>query len=383
MDFVLDNWDTLVHKTLDPENGIATSLDRETVCGIICQSANEQQVVRNRLITLVVNEGKTVDKRQLIHIIQTMLIRMADKLYHYQKCQKLSDEVKCICNKVNQHLLSTLEYIEDFFSYYFNRDEKVPIAYLFHFREQTKIQLELLKERMKKAKVPSTLGNLVVNHFLNTTDSNETAVSYNEILSQKEFMNTLLSEGHLRSEESITETLFYLNFNSRHYVSYITDKLRRTLDGLSHAEEKIAALHLEQKRINQYPTKKSYCLSPSEPSLKEQLKIWVDEEIKYLSIALPPKATQQQSENPDHYIHLAFKGPEIYLLHKAFVDSGGAPTESYKSLLEKTCRSISNKNQKGFSAESLQKASDKVEPVSKENVKRFLQRMIRNIDSYD
>jgi hypothetical protein len=80
---------------------------------------------------------------------------------------------------------------------------------------------------------------------------------------------------------------------------------------------------------------------------------------------------------------VSFKGSEIYLLHKAFVDAGGAPAESYKSLLEKTSSRLSNKNQRGFSSESLKKASDKVDPEAKENVKRFLQKMIRNIDSYD
>jgi hypothetical protein len=82
-------------------------------------------------------------------------------------------------------------------------------------------------------------------------------------------------------------------------------------------------------------------------------------------------------------VQVPFKGSEIYLLHKAFVDSGGTLNENYKTLLEKTAASIANKNQKGFSAQSLIKYSDKVDLVAKENVKRFLQKMIRNIDSYD
>ena len=159
--------------------------------------------------------------------------------------------------------------------------------------------------------------------------------------------------------------------------------LREITDASSNKKEKIAALHLEQKKINQLPAKKNSCLSPAAPSLKVQLNGWIDEEIKFLGIDLPKQSPEPVIQNADQYVHLSFKGPEIYLLHKAFVDSGGTPTETYKSLLEKTCSGISNKNQKGFSAESLKKASDKVEPVSKENVKRFLQRMIRNIESYD
>jgi hypothetical protein len=90
----------------------------------------------------------------------------------------------------------------------------------------------------------------------------------------------------------------------------------------------------------------------------------------------------RRSKLPD-FVHVPFKGAEIYLLHKAFIDSGGAANENYKSLLEKTVCRISNKTQRGFSPQSFCKFSDKVDPESKENVKRFLQKMIRNIDSYD
>jgi len=93
--------------------------------------------------------------------------------------------------------------------------------------------------------------------------------------------------------------------------------------------------------------------------------------------------SQNGSVKGHDFVHMAFKGAEIYLLHKAFIDAGGAPSEIYKTILEKTAPHISNKTQKGFSPESLSKYSDKVDPETKDNVKRFLQRMIRNIDSYD
>lgn len=94
------------------------------------------------------------------------------------------------------------------------------------------------------------------------------------------------------------------------------------------------------------------------------------------------KPNHEKKPAPDSLVHIPFKGTELYLLHKAFIDSGGAPAETYKSLLEKTAAQLANKNQKGFSVESLQKNSDKVDYESKESVKRFLQKMIRNIDSY-
>ena len=83
------------------------------------------------------------------------------------------------------------------------------------------------------------------------------------------------------------------------------------------------------------------------------------------------------------FVHVPFKGSEIYLLHKAFVDAGGAPHENYKTLMEKSVPSIANKTQRGFSAQSFCKYSDKVDLEARDNVKRFLQKMIRNVDSYD
>src|SRR6266498_5156206 len=82
----------------------------------------------------------------------------------------------------------------------------------------------------------------------------------------------------------------------------------------------------------------------------------IQTEIKLLNAAVSKNGNGRDKD----YVHTPFKGAEIYLLHKAFIDSGGAPSEIYKTLLEKTARHISTKTQKGFSAESLSKYSDKV-----------------------
>ena len=104
-------------------------------------------------------------------------------------------------------------------------------------------------------------------------------------------------------------------------------------------------------------------------------------ELKLLYVESKTSSKESKQVN-NMLVQMPFKGTELYLLHKAFIDSGGAPAETYKSLLEKTAPQLGNKNQKGFSVESLQKNSDKVDYEARENVKRFLQKMIRNIDSY-
>lgn len=106
----------------------------------------------------------------------------------------------------------------------------------------------------------------------------------------------------------------------------------------------------------------------------------IQTELQLLNTVISAKPGLKENRE---FLFISFKGSEIYLLEKAFVDSGGCPNENYKTLLEKTVPFIANKNQRGFSAQSFCKYSDKVDPEAKDNVRRFLQKMIRNIDSYD
>jgi hypothetical protein len=137
--------------------------------------------------------------------------------------------------------------------------------------------------------------------------------------------------------------------------------------------------------------KPGFALCSEPPTVRETLLEALDREIEYLTIirtkvlvsSAPSSVDLPDAHQIREYVTVPFKVPEIYLLNKSFIDSGGAPTETYKSLLEKVGPNLANKNQKGFSPESLKKGSDKVDPKSYDNLKRFLQKMIRNIDSYD
>ena len=176
--------------------------------------------------------------------------------------------------------------------------------------------------------------------------------------------------------------MFYFNYNDHDYITYLKEKLSSLIESLDTTKGKIAALRFEQKKYNQLPKRLIGNLNSNTSSLIDQMNQWIEEEIKFLESDPFQNGTIKSIETEKIYVHVPFKGSEIYLVHKAFIDSGGAPGETYKSLFEKTASHLTNKNQRGFSTESLQKNSDKVDYEAKENVKRFLQKMIRNIDSY-
>ena len=226
------------------------------------------------------------------------------------------------------------------------------------------------------------LADILVNNFNRFSLEKKTGATYNELLFQGELIHQLLATKTVASENSINEVLFYFNYNDNEYIAYLKEKLNDLAEPLNTPKEKIAALRFEQKNFNQLPSRLVGNLNSDMPSLREQINHWIEEEIKFLEANHLQNETPESVEKEKVYVHVPFKGAEIYLLHKAFIDSGGAPGETYKSFFEKTAAHLANKSQKGFSTESLQKNSDKINYESKENVKRFLQKMIRNIDSY-
>lgn len=386
MSSILQHWENLVCTTLNPENLHFFLHNDESVQIFIEQSRAEQGNSRTVLIEGILERVEIRDKQQYVKINQVMLIRLSDKLDRYKQTKGVDTKTLYLYDVIGKHLENTLHFLEDFFSNYFDRNERVPACYLSSSIKDLRKQLEIFKKIIHQYKnsVPA-IADILISNLDRFCLEKKNGATYNEVKYQRDLLDQLITHATRASEISIKEILFNLNYNDDHLIAYIFQKLKALAESLPTATEKITALRFEQKNINQITAKLNCCLSSNMPSLKEQINHWIEEEIKFLeapnkhSFASP---LAMPIEKGEVYVHVPFKGAEIYLLHKSFIDSGGASGETYKSLFEKTGCHLTNKTQKGFSTESLQKNSDKVNYESKENVKRFLQKMIRNIDSY-
>lgn len=114
---------------------------------------------------------------------------------------------------------------------------------------------------------------------------------------------------------------------------------------------------------------------------------FLDRAIKQLEIR-PDSKSREVGNEPggnirEHgFAQTPFRGSEIYVLLKALIDSQAIVNHSYKSFFELVVPGIANSQHKRFQPGSLLKYSDKVDSETRENAKRLLQRMIRNIDTY-
>jgi hypothetical protein len=205
------------------------------------------------------------------------------KLHLYKQTEELNEKIINLYDSISEHLESTLNFIEDFFGNYFDRNEKVPVSYLKISIEELCRQLEKLKKIIaSNPKIDSNLSDILINNFNEFCRNGLRGVTYNELMYQKDLMNELLTDKTLESEQSISEVLFYFNFNDDDYVAYLYQKLKALTEPLNSKSEKIAALRYEQKNINQLTTRLNSQLTVAMPSLKEQVNHWIEEEIKFL-----------------------------------------------------------------------------------------------------
>lgn len=299
MTAILNKWDGIVNGILDPLNENLSALTEENIYSLIAESAAEQEAVRNLLIEALITEPAIKDKQQYVQLNQSLLIHLLNKLYSYRQQQGISERICYLYNMIGQHLQHTLNYIEDIFGHYFNRNEKVPAFYLIENIEDREVQAKKLDTTLSKA--DKCLVKIIKENMLPSGINMAKPVTYFQVSYQKELLSELLAEEKLQSTQTIRETLYYFNFNEDNFIAYEYKRLKQLTAELPTKNEIITAFRFEQKSINQLPVKLNNCYSTSMPSLKEQLNGWIDEEVKFLENGhLPEKLAEKENENKIH-----------------------------------------------------------------------------------
>lgn len=320
MPVTLNKWDELITNTLSPTNIILIPLTDEVIRGLIFQSEVEREKVRNLLVDGIVNRPKIRDKQQYIQVNQALLIRLLDKLYSYKKFQGLGDKILCLYDIVSQHLEATVNFIEDFFSNYFDRNERAPMAYFSTSIDELCRKLELLKTALEaNVDVGAELAAILTRNFENFCLGGKASATYNELYYQRNLMNELLTDETLATENSIKEVLFFFNFNNDDYIAYLYQNLTSLTESRATRREKIAALRFEQKTINQLRTKMNTILNSNMPSIKEQVNQWIEEEIKFLEADMTNETTTKTENEPEDKIHTSLSVAKLALLLRLMI----------------------------------------------------------------
>lgn len=415
MEFELEKWDRLITSELHPATADVARLPEYVARSLELRDALRKQITEHML---------SVTKQQAASLFiqhhQAVLIRLADTVTQFASTPKIKATTLSMYEEVCMHVQHVLEFIRSYFTRYFCLTLTAPAYYT---EARTKEICSALPSCKKNLQAKGVHDANLLDIIFTAYDSlckGERSFSYRELNYFDALLEELSSPGLLHKEGCVyarlTELLIQMNFNSQAFFNYVLGVIHQALSKVTVREEKIERLVLHRKEISMMVVRMHTALFHEAPTVQSVLIEAIDKELEYYrSLDAMVSMTEEGSVRyagsnhevrgvqthmrSDHrqvtegatmrevetreLMFVPFKGAEIYLLHKAFIDAGGAPGEIYKTLLERTAPFLSNKTQKGFSAESLCKYSDKVTPEVKDDVKRFLMKMIRNVDSYD
>lgn len=355
MPVIFQKWDELITTTINPDGVNLDTLNGDQVQELIQQSAAETEKVSQQLIEGIINRPDIRDKQQYVQVHQAILIRLLDKLFSYQQSRSNSLNAQRIYHAVGLHLDHALNFIEDFFSNYFDRSERVPASYFFVFSQEICRQLEQLKEILAaNTGIDKELAAILEGNFNRYCTGEKKSCTYNELHYQRDLMKELLAEKVTASGAAVRDVLFYFNFNNDDYVSYACRSLNSLIGSLPTKREKLAALHFERKTINQLPTKLNAVFNAAMPALKQQVTQWIEEEIKYLEADPMPEPVNHSAPEPEDKIQTALSVAKLALLLKLMVIDKMITNRIVAQVLRITAKTVTTVNKENISFGSLE-----------------------------
>lgn len=317
---IMNLWSAIVIGKVNPVNKQLLLFADDHIQSLIDESEAEMERVQSLLIEGMINKSNTRDKQEYIQINQALLIRLLDIVYSYEQNKTLSKKTLLLYNSISRHLQNTLDFIEDFFGNFFDRNEKVPDSYLRICKDTIKKQLEKISPILEENNtVDKPLADIIIRYINEFLNNNSRTITYINLNYQKEFLNELLSNGALESTQAIRQMLYYLNFNDGNFVTYEYNRLKQLTDQESTKKEKLSLLRFEQKNVNQQAATLNFFYSKNMPCLREQINGWINEEIRFIENEFIPERIENNKAENESKIHTSLSVAKLALLIRLLV----------------------------------------------------------------
>ncbi|HPH46081.1 MAG TPA: hypothetical protein PLJ60_11735 [Chryseolinea sp.] len=298
MTFELEFFDEFVRKECRKNKELSPStiiLDFTKKKNLIHSEAERiRKVMRNKVFEIE-NESRV---ELYIQQHQINIIKLANKVAKEIDKSHAADlsNISARQTKLNlcKILLRTFEelltYIETHFSKYFDQDQIIPDTYALISAKEFQEKVEKIKSLFAFEKVDLQLAEIIlfpIIEFIESThETNDSfdlkRISFRQLIFMKYLLRDIL---HLEVpknqpyKEAIYVHLFYLNFNSYHFINYETSRIKNHVEELPSLVSQIEYLSYLLKNLYQVQVKPSFALKPNRESLRNLLSNWLEQEL--------------------------------------------------------------------------------------------------------
>lgn len=281
--WILSKWHILACGKIGQHKNELLLFPDDDITSIIAQSEALQDKIKNLLFNALIDRPLIKDKRQFVQLTQSLIIRLLNTLFESKQNLSVDNRRKSLIQTIITHLQNTLDFIEEFFSGYFDRTQKVPVSYLSVCKDELGKQIGDLCLLLEKSDpIDQHLSEIISEFFRRFMCLRARSITYEQLAYCKHLLSQFFSERETISTLRIRETFYYLNFNEENFVFYELERLKHLTEDILTRKEKMSVLYYEQKLINQLPALVNNGYTTDMPSLKEQVTSWINEEVKYL-----------------------------------------------------------------------------------------------------
>ncbi|HRE68175.1 MAG TPA: hypothetical protein PLM56_09235 [Cyclobacteriaceae bacterium] len=326
---------------------------------------------------------------------QSHIIRLADKVatvidkeesLSYNDLSKGNTRLD-LCKILLQGFEELLNYIEKHFSTYFNQDEKIPDTYAYISSKEFKERLAELNQIFEDRSLDHRLKEIVLFPIIEFSTNPDKGITYRRLIYLKYLVNELVRLANNPEKKNyskaVFEHLFYLNFNSYHFLTYATERVRHEIENLPTLMLQLEHLSFTHKELSQSQVKPQFSLKPKRSSLKDVFSDWLEAEIQFiekkrqLTLMIPPGGERMENVN-DFKVKTALSVPQLAYSIRLLREAGIITNENQSELIRFFAKFFSSTHYENISAESLKSKYYKFESSAVVHIQGVLTKLMNH-----
>lgn len=279
-----------------------------------------------------------------------------------------------------------LTFIQSNYLVYVDKNFKIADSTRHSFSSEIRLLIKQTESRFQEYVVDEELAAFILQpfyYFLEPTNEiNQSDLDY--VLIFKKEIHRFLGSRPI-TDNSMLTLLINLNFNDPAFVFYYVGKMKeRVLEQNPHAQLDYYSMQL--KNLNQFPKRQGQAFDSNIPSVHDQLRTWLVEEINFLekNIQLLPAISETRTDpEPDvEKLTTALSVAGLSFGIKLLLDAGIIIKSNTSEVMRLVSKSFRTENVDDISEDSLRNKVYNVEPRAVEGVKGMVIKLLNEVRKY-
>ena len=303
--------------------------------------------------------------RRYIQFHHKGIIALMDAIYSKRRSEDSIEHYKDV-----EDLLS---FLEKNFEKYADSDAKVPDNHISKFKSAIAGKLPIIKRKLGEGPADQRIIEVLLRPLTTfSTVKSDQPITYRELRYLRQLQKQLLNVVHKPekgcTDDDLRRLMYYMNYNRRTSFDCLTAFITAETNKCETIGERIEKLSLLLKEVNQVPVQPDTSYRQNRPALKDQLSMYLTEEIEYLEriYKLPNKSHgDDQNTSNETKLKLEISVAQLGYLLRLLLDTQVIQNENIAELLRFAARSCTTKRSEAISVGSLRGKFYEVETATK------------------